>query len=117
MYCCYTGTRLWPFVSVSMTIPEHLVLGEEVKLARWDEDLSQWRTDGFSEVNLDQETRLLNFKSQSFSPIALMQDHYLNMPYQGWTIQPLEHDSVKISITGEFLYLNINLYLVPLIED
>ena len=96
---------MWPFVSVSINIPGHLVLAEEPKLARWDEEKCQWRTDGFSEVNLDQENRILTFKSTCFSPIALMQDHYLNMPYQGWTVQPMQHNATKLSITGNSVHL------------
>lgn len=96
----FVGSKLWPFVSVSMSIPDNLVVSEESKVARWSEELLQWRTDGFTDLKVDLENRIISFKCNSFSPIALMQDHYLNMPYQGWIVQPMELNSTKISITG-----------------
>ncbi|KAI6653349.1 Protein CASC1 isoform X6 [Oopsacas minuta] len=94
------GSKLWPFISVSMSIPDTLVVSEEPKLARWSEELCQWRTDEFTDVKIDLENRKVSFKCNTFSPIALMQDHYLNMPYQGWMVQPMEINTTKLSITG-----------------
>ena len=97
------GSKLWPFVCVSMSIPDNLVVSEESKVARWSEELCQWRTDEFTDLKLDLENRIISFKCNSFSPIALMQDNYLNMPYQGWTVQPMELNSTKLLITGLFV--------------
>ena len=88
-----------------MNIPDNLVVSQESKVARWSEELCQWRTDEFTDLKVDLENRIISFKCNSFSPIALMQDHYLNMPYQGWTVQPMGLNSTKLSIIGLFVCL------------
>lgn len=103
------GSKLWPLISVSMSIPGHLLLSEETKLVRWDSDRLQWKSDGFSDVQIEIENKQLSFKCQAFSTIALMQDSYLNMPYQGWLIETLDTGVVKLSITGNLHQIEITI--------
>ena len=59
----------------------HLVLSlifqaiftEEPQLARWEDSQQVWRTDGFEDVEFDEMSGTISFKSQFIGPIVTLQ--------------------------------------------
>lgn len=57
-------------------------------VARWDEAHACWRQEGIEAIQFKEEERELQFRTAYFGTLALMQDRYVNMPFQSWTLRP-----------------------------
>ena len=49
------------------------IFTEEPQLARWEDSQQCWRTDGFEDVQFEEETGTISFKSQFIGPIVTLQ--------------------------------------------
>ncbi|EDV21836.1 uncharacterized protein TRIADDRAFT_29700, partial [Trichoplax adhaerens] len=80
----------------TMQLPQYMVFSEPPQLARWDDKNACWRFDGFNDVKYDEATKMIAFKIDFFGPIAIMQDKYLNLPFQFWEYTPLDLNHGKL---------------------
>lgn len=68
-------------------LPLGYVYNEAPVVARWDERQTCWRQDGVEAVQFREEERELQFRTAFFGTLALLQDRYVNMPFQSWTLR------------------------------
>ena len=69
-------------------LPPGYVYNEAPVVARWDERHACWRQEGFEAIQFKEEERELQFRTAFFGTLALLQDRYVNMPFQSWTLRP-----------------------------
>ena len=92
---CLSYAMLWseykfpaPFVYPTLefsdfnSLPQCLVIPEEPVLARWDHELSQWRTSGITLEKFKEDENLIVFRTTVFGTMAIFQDSHINMPFQ-----------------------------------
>ncbi|KAJ3130161.1 triosephosphate isomerase [Nowakowskiella sp. JEL0407] len=93
-------------MSVSLNIPRDLNLHKEITTVMfWDEDQCRWSNDSINDVEIDQGSFTLRFKTIHFKPTALVKPTFVEFPYKNWSIVPNAIDgslSVIISISGQY---------------
>ncbi|CAL8069652.1 unnamed protein product [Calicophoron daubneyi] len=78
-----------PPVQVRFRLPLCLVIAEEPLLARWDPEVSQWRTTGIELEHFKEDENLIVLRASVFGTMAIFQDSHINMPFQAWELRPL----------------------------
>lgn len=68
-----------------------------------------WQTDGISNVSYKSEERLITFSLETFSPVTLIQDAHINMPFQSWELRPLDVNKVLLTVTTVFTEIEIQI--------
>jgi len=104
-----TKELTWPLLNMSFTVASNAVFTEEPQLARWEDSQQCWRTDGFEDVNFDDQEGTISFKSQFIGPICTFQDTYNNMPFQSWEIRPYGQGCVIFTLIAASVELEISI--------
>lgn len=104
-----TKELTWPLLNMSFTVADNAIFTEEPQLARWEDSQQCWRTDGFEEVEYQEETGTISFKSQFIGPIVTLQDTYNNMPFQSWEIRPQGPNCIIFTLIAATVELEITL--------
>ncbi|KAG8005722.1 Protein CASC1, partial [Nibea albiflora] len=99
----------WPPVGVSVKLPDSVVFLETPQVARWDAAGKQWRMDGITDILYEEEEAKISFKMDSFQAFVLMQETYVNFPFQSWELRPLGQDSAVFTINGALIDLSITI--------
>ncbi|ELU16422.1 hypothetical protein CAPTEDRAFT_227810 [Capitella teleta] len=98
-----------PPIGVTMRLPETVYFCEEPQVARWDEEIKQWRLDGFSDHKFNEDKRLLSFRTTQFGTMALIQDTHINMPFQSWEIRPRGLNHCVMTIIAAIVEVEIQI--------
>lgn len=77
-------------------------------LAFWDFARHTWRLDGFSNVSLDTDMKLLKFETVHVAPITMLQKRGLHHTIHDWEVRPVSGDdqsgaAVSLTVVGEHL--------------
>ena len=76
-----------PPVTVSYRLSSDLVLSDpEPRVGWWDETQSKWRTDGVSDVRV--ENGVLMYSTVKLGHLSLLQSRHEYLPYREWSIRP-----------------------------
>ncbi|XP_043093753.1 dynein axonemal intermediate chain 7 [Puntigrus tetrazona] len=94
-------------VGVSVALPDSVLFLEDPHVACWDPIGQHWRADCISEASYDAETRSISFKMNTFHAFTLLQESYINMPFQSWELRPLGQNSALFTITGALIEVGI----------
>ncbi|XP_067162037.1 dynein axonemal intermediate chain 7 isoform X1 [Apteryx mantelli] len=95
-------------VEITLRLPDNdVIYFENPVVARWDPAGQQWRTDGISNIMYKTEEGKVTFEMDAFYTIALLQDAYLNMPYQAWELRPTGTDELLLILTTAFAEVQI----------
>uniref|UniRef100_A0A667ZPP7 Dynein axonemal intermediate chain 7 n=1 Tax=Myripristis murdjan TaxID=586833 RepID=A0A667ZPP7_9TELE len=95
-----------PPVGVSVTLPDFVLFSETPQVARWD---AQWRMDGITDFNYEASEAKVSFKMDSFHVFVLMQDTYVNLPFQSWELRPLGQDAALFTVNAALIDLTITI--------
>lgn len=101
-----------PPIAVSFKLPTNVFYAEEPKVARWDAERKEWRTDGIEVTKFDEEKRVLHFRTSVFGTLGFLQDFHINMPFQQWELRPLGTRSCRLNIIA-----SINEVAIQVKED
>ncbi|KAM6984777.1 dynein axonemal intermediate chain 7 [Aplochiton taeniatus] len=104
-----TGALASPPVGVSVGLPDAVLFLEHPHVARWDPTGQQWRTDCISDISYHAEEKRISFKMDAFYIFTLLQDTYINVPFQSWKLQPLGQDSTIFTIDAAQLDISITI--------
>eukprot|EP00794_Sanderia_malayensis_P018301 gene18300-20124_t len=96
-------------IAISLKAPENVVFFEDPQMARWDEESRHWKLDKFLDVTYDSDSRTISFKTATFGPMAMIQDLYLNMPFQSWEVRPLALSNCVISVIAATVDVEIEI--------
>lgn len=120
-----------PLLGVSVALPDSIIFLEDPHVARWDDagrshqnnqlvqktpkcpvhfhPEKQWRLDGFANVSYEKEEAKISIKMASFHPLVLLQETYVNFPFQNWELRPLGQDEALFTINGALINLGIKI--------
>uniref|UniRef100_A0A3B5AHD9 Dynein axonemal intermediate chain 7 n=1 Tax=Stegastes partitus TaxID=144197 RepID=A0A3B5AHD9_9TELE len=94
-----------PPVGASVTLPHCVVFLGTPQVARWDAAGKQWRMDGITDVSYEEAEAKISFKMDSFQAFVLMQETYINLPFQSWELRPLGQDSAIFTMLSAIICL------------
>ncbi|KAI8998410.1 hypothetical protein BC832DRAFT_234279 [Gaertneriomyces semiglobifer] len=95
-------TSIWP-MSVTYELDSGCVLQQDTVSVRWwNEEQTTWDDDGISDVEVDLASGLVKFKTIHFSPTAVIQNAYAELPYIDWDIRPSGTNRAIARIRGLF---------------
>nr|XP_015207529.1 PREDICTED: protein CASC1 isoform X2 [Lepisosteus oculatus] len=98
-----------PPVGVTISLPDSVTFLEDPQVARWDGTGHQWKTDRISDVKYDKEAKKIYFKMDTFYIFTLMQDSYVNMPFQFWELRPLGLNTALFTVTAAISEVEITI--------
>uniref|UniRef100_A0A672UN78 Dynein axonemal intermediate chain 7 n=1 Tax=Strigops habroptila TaxID=2489341 RepID=A0A672UN78_STRHB len=98
-----------PPIEITLRLSDNVMYFATPVIARWDPAGQQWRTDDISNVTYETEEKSITFKMGAFYTIALLQDAHINMPYQGWELQPTGTDEALLIVTTVFAVIQIQI--------
>uniref|UniRef100_A0A0B7AJV5 IC97/Casc1 N-terminal domain-containing protein n=1 Tax=Arion vulgaris TaxID=1028688 RepID=A0A0B7AJV5_9EUPU len=96
-------------ININMVLPEDVMFLEQPQVARWDYERKFWTIQGFSDLAFNEEARTFGFKTTKFGTFCLLQDSYINMPFQSWDIRPHKLNSAVFSITAAIVDIQIEI--------
>ncbi|KAM6314454.1 dynein axonemal intermediate chain 7 isoform 2-T2 [Podargus strigoides] len=96
-------------VQITLGLPDNVVYFGDPVLARWDPAGQHWRTDGISNITYRTQDRSVTFEMAAFYTVALLQAAHLNLPYQGWELQPTGVDEALLTVTAVFTAVQIQI--------
>ncbi|XP_076796943.1 dynein axonemal intermediate chain 7 isoform X3 [Arvicanthis niloticus] len=99
----------FPPIEVTLEIHKDVIFFDRPKVVRWDPEGKFWRSDGISGVYYNREDRLLTFSMDTLSPVTLIQDAHINMPYQSWELSPIGTNKAVIIVKTVFIELQIHI--------
>uniref|UniRef100_A0A8C9R1R8 Dynein axonemal intermediate chain 7 n=1 Tax=Scleropages formosus TaxID=113540 RepID=A0A8C9R1R8_SCLFO len=96
-------------VGVTVTIPNYVTFLEDPQVARWDTagTLQVWRKDLISDIIYDKSSERISFQMDSFYSFTLIQETYINMPFQSWELQPLGLNEALLTVIGAVTEVSI----------
>lgn len=98
-----------PPVGISITVPNDVIFFEEPHVARWDPESKNWKTDVIMSRSYNTEQRQLSFKMDAFHTFTLIQEAYLNMPYESWELKPKGMNEVSLTVSSAFTDIHIEI--------
>ncbi|XP_029644370.1 axonemal 84 kDa protein-like isoform X2 [Octopus sinensis] len=98
-----------PLIGMTLRIPPHVVLSECPRPVKWDSSRKVWSVKDISDYKYNDETKSVQFKTNSFGKFALIQDSYINMPFQSWEIRPRATNWAVFTITAAVLEIVIEI--------
>ncbi|BFZ05042.1 hypothetical protein BsWGS_08084 [Bradybaena similaris] len=98
-----------PPIHVNMILPEDVIFLEQPQIARWDYARNFWTTKGFSDLSFNEDARTFGFKTAEFGTFCLLQDSYINMPFQSWEMRPRKINNAVLSITAAIVEVRIEI--------
>eukprot|EP00795_Rhopilema_esculentum_P011349 gene11349-21540_t len=87
-------------IAITLKLPSDVMFFEQPQLARWDEVSCHWKLDGFNDTMYDEGNRTISFKTCHFGAITIVQDLYLNMPFQSWELRPLSLNNCTLTVVA-----------------
>jgi len=87
-------------IAFSASVAKNILIHEPPQIARWDEETKHWRTSGITDVRYEEDDKMIFYRTEHFGPFAVMQDIYLNMPFQTWQIRPTGLNECVFNIIG-----------------
>ncbi|XP_010013003.1 PREDICTED: protein CASC1, partial [Nestor notabilis] len=100
---------IYPPIEITLRLSDNVMYFASPVIARWDPAGQQWRTDDISNITYEKEEKSITFKMGTFYTIALLQDAHINMPYQGWELQPTGTDEALLIVTTVFAVIQIQI--------
>jgi cancer susceptibility candidate protein 1 len=73
---------------IKVTMPQDLVVQNEPVVAYWDNGAKKWSSEGVAEVVFEPTSRLLSFHTTKLTPIAIIQQNHIDLPFERWSITP-----------------------------
>ncbi|XP_033919147.1 dynein axonemal intermediate chain 7 [Melopsittacus undulatus] len=98
-----------PPIEITLRLSDKVMYFATPVIARWDPEGQQWRTDDISSIIYETKEKRITFKMGAFYTIALLQDAHINMPYQGWELQPTGTDEALLIVTTVFAVIQIQI--------
>ncbi|KAM9581331.1 dynein axonemal intermediate chain 7 isoform 1-T1 [Guaruba guarouba] len=98
-----------PPIEITLRLSDNVMYFTTPVVARWDPAGQQWRTDDISNITYETEKKNITFKMRAFYTVALLQDAHINMPYQGWQLQPTGTDEALLIVTTVFAVIQIQI--------
>ncbi|XP_014774165.1 dynein axonemal intermediate chain 7 homolog [Octopus bimaculoides] len=98
-----------PLIGITLRIPPNVVLSECPRPVRWDNNRKVWSIKDICDYKYNDETKSVQFKTNSFGKFALIQDSYINMPFQSWEIRPRTTNWAVFTITAAVLEVVIEI--------
>ncbi|XP_054974032.1 dynein axonemal intermediate chain 7 [Sorex araneus] len=99
----------FPPIEVTLQVHKNVVFFENPLVARWDPQVKLWKTDGISHTSYNPESRLVSFSMDTFSPVTLIQDTHINMPFQYWELVPLDVNQALFTVKTVFAKIQIHI--------
>ncbi|XP_065530211.1 dynein axonemal intermediate chain 7 isoform X4 [Lathamus discolor] len=96
-------------IEITLRLSDNVIYFATPVIARWDPAGQQWRTDDIGNITYETEKKSITFKMGAFYTIALLQDAHINMPYQGWELQPTGMDEALLTVTTVFAVIQIQI--------
>ena len=103
------GSSAWPPIGISMKLPDRFIFSRQPRVARWDKESRAWKTSGIQDVVFNMEERQVSLQTFYFSPLALMMDVHLNLPYHSWLVVPKGPGTTHLSIAGAVTEVSIEI--------
>ncbi|XP_077196356.1 dynein axonemal intermediate chain 7 isoform X2 [Paroedura picta] len=94
-------------VGLTVNLLDSVIFFEEPLIGRWDTKGKYWRTDSIGDVAYNMKEREVSFKMNGFNTVTLLQDAYLNMPYQSWELRPHGVDQALFTVLTTFAEVHI----------
>ncbi|XP_062490779.1 dynein axonemal intermediate chain 7 isoform X3 [Pezoporus occidentalis] len=98
-----------PPIEITLRLSDNVMYFAAPVIARWEPAGQQWRTDDISNTTYETAEKSITFKMGAFYTIALLQDAHINMPYQGWELQPTGTDEALLIVTTVFAMIHIQI--------
>lgn len=98
-----------PPIGITIKLPPNTLFSENPLPAMWDDKKNAWVMKGFSDIKYSEDTRTLHFKMLSFGTFALIQDYFINMPFQSWELRPRGVNWAHMTITAAVLELEFDM--------
>ncbi|KAJ3275655.1 Protein casc1 [Terramyces sp. JEL0728] len=103
-----TDLAVWA-TQVTFTIMPHCFIDSSATVMFFDPELKQWSSDGIKDVEYDQQSGRVRFRTMRFLDTALVQNRYLEYPLQDWTLEPKGYNSAILTIRGKNNELKIEI--------
>ncbi|KAJ3314544.1 Protein casc1 [Boothiomyces sp. JEL0838] len=94
-----TDLAVWA-TQVTFTIMPHCFIDNSATVMFFDPELKQWSTDGIKDVEYDQQSGRIRFRTMKFLDTALVQNKYLEYPIQDWSMEPSGYNKAILTIRG-----------------
>ncbi|XP_061328157.1 dynein axonemal intermediate chain 7 isoform X3 [Pezoporus flaviventris] len=98
-----------PPIEITLRLSDNVMYFATPVIARWEPAGQQWRTDDIGNITYETAEKSITFKMGAFHTIALLQDAHINMPYQGWELQPTGTDEALLIVTTVFAMIHIQI--------
>ncbi|XP_057284057.1 dynein axonemal intermediate chain 7 isoform X3 [Pezoporus wallicus] len=98
-----------PPIEITLRLSDNVMYFATPVIARWEPAGQQWRTDDIGSITYETAEKSITFKMGAFYTIALLQDAHINMPYQGWELQPTGTDEALLIVTTVFAMIHIQI--------
>ncbi|GAB1601779.1 axonemal 84 kDa protein-like, partial [Argonauta hians] len=98
-----------PLICISLRVPPRVVLGECPHPVKWNSQRKLWTVKDLTEYKYNEETKTVQFKTNSFGIFAFIQDIHINMPFQSWELRPQNANSAILNITAAIIDVSIEI--------
>ena len=80
---------------------------EAPTVVKWDDVIKFWKTEEVEDYQYNEKDRSISFKTRKFGQFALIQDLYINMPFQSYEVVPLGMNHCSINILAAYIDVTI----------
>lgn len=84
-------------------VPDTFIMTDDVRLALWDDNKSEWTEDGITEYQYSESTRMISFYLCVIGTFALVRDRNADFPYKKWSLSTRN----DVSLLGTPLYKEV----------
>lgn len=89
-------------INIGYKLPNYVFTTEDttnVKIGVWDEEEECWSTDYISgDLEFNKQSRMIEFGTTKFAPIALLQSRCTDYPYENWSLRCIENDVAILTL-------------------
>jgi len=96
-------------IMLSFRLDDEIIMQEAPQVVRWDDLEHHWKLDGINDLRYEKDDRLVFFRTKYFGPFAVVQDIYLNMPFESWSLCPTGLNECVLNIKGALVEVNIKI--------
>jgi len=90
-----------------MSLPGDMLVFEAPTVVKWDNSVKFWKLEEVEDYQYNEEERTIAFKTRKFGQFSLIQDLYINMPFQSYEIIPLGMNHCSINISAAYIDITI----------
>ena len=65
----------------------------------WDHTESKWKEEGISEIERDQESGTISFKTVRITTLAFLQPRGFDFPFSKWTLSPTAENTAMFTVS------------------